>query len=146
MIPRGARTNSGEVLKERSLSCTPLLRMTPLGVFHKQWQVFSLLGGRIVSLFPSHQKKGPDGGLPGRHPSVCKQFRLGPGTSWWPISASCLAQTLATESMWPLVFQKSEVSWLWFCRPSCGRVHLRGLIAHPSTRWPPVVVRQMVEA
>lgn len=45
---------------------------------------------------------------------------LGQGSSWPSISASRVAAALATQSLWPLAFQSSEVSWLCETRWSQG--------------------------
>lgn len=59
VVPRGAGTTSGETLKERGLSCTPLLRlMSPRG-FHKGWQVLSPLGWQDSEFFLVVPKEGP---------------------------------------------------------------------------------------
>lgn len=39
VVPRGTGTTSGEVLRERGLRCTPLLRLTSSGSLHQRQQV-----------------------------------------------------------------------------------------------------------
>lgn len=56
-----------------------------------------------VGVVTGHTNDGPQMETFWVEPLVCKQFRLRLGHSWSPISASGLAEALATQSTWPLV-------------------------------------------
>lgn len=110
VVPRGAGTTSGDVLKGRGLSWTPLLRLTSPSASAKHGRSESdeaslhLVAGWRVS--PGHSTGGaPDGSLLGGASPVCEQFRSGWGTSWWPISlpsgrgAGCIQNVASSFSV-----------------------------------------------